>query len=156
MAHGAESARELTPAASADELRGARWSDWLPAALAGALGLAIVLVRPPLPIDETRYLEILRENLAENPLLLTLDGVPYADKPPLLFWLGSLLAKLGLPWAFALRSIPALASALTILFVARIGRRAGLELTGWMQSALLLPFAALQLLLFDPLLTCAI
>ena len=156
MADGAESARELTSGASTDELGSAALHAWLPAALVGVLGLAIVLVRPPLPIDETRYLEILRENLAENPFLLTLDGVPYAEKPPLLFWLGSLLAKLGIPWSFALRSIPALCSALTILFVARIGRRAGLELAGWVQAALVLPFVSLQVLLFDPLLTCAV
>jgi 4-amino-4-deoxy-L-arabinose transferase-like glycosyltransferase len=130
--------------------------DLVPAALLASAGLAIVLVRPPLPIDETRYLEIFRENLAGNPLLLTLQGVPYADKPPLLFWVATALAKLGLPWSTALRAIPAIASALTVLFVGRIGRRTGLELAGWMQAALLLPCLSLQLLLFDPLLACAV
>ena len=45
-------------------------------------------LRPITPIDETRYLTVAWEMyLAGDPWLPTLNGVPYSDKPPLLFWL---------------------------------------------------------------------
>jgi len=130
--------------------------DLVPAALTALLGFGILALRPVLPVDETRYLEVFRESLAGNPLLLRLCGEPYAEKPPLLFWLARLLSELGLPPALALRSVPVLATALCVYFAARVGRRAGLELAGWMQAALLLPLLAGQLLIFDPLLACAL
>jgi len=130
--------------------------DLVPAALTALLGFGILAVRPPLPVDETRYLEVFRESLAGNPLLLRLCGEPYAEKPPLLFWLARLLTELGLPSDLALRSVPVLATALGVWFAARVGRRAGLELAGWMQAALLLPLLAGELLIFDPLLACAL
>ncbi len=133
------------------------WSgDLVPALLLAALGLGIVCVRPPLPIDETRYLEVLRENLGSNPLLLRLQGAPYAEKPPLPFWLARSAGLAGVAPELALRCLPALASALCVLFAGRIARRAGLELAGWLQAALLLPFLSAQYLLFDPLLVCAV
>lgn len=121
-----------------------------------AVGLGVVLLRPPLPIDETRYLEVFRESLQGSPLLLRLLGEPYAEKPPLLFWLGRLLAALSIPPESALRSVPAIASALTALLVARIGKRAGVEHAAWMQAALWLPSLAGQFLFFDSLLALTI
>jgi 4-amino-4-deoxy-L-arabinose transferase-like glycosyltransferase len=59
----------------------------------------------------------------------------------------------GLPLEPALRVVPALASAALVPIVERIGRRVGLELAGWMQAVLLLPFLYAQVLLFDPLLS---
>ncbi len=128
----------------------------LPVALAGVCALAVILVRPPLPVDETRYLEVFRETLAGNPMLLFLGGEPYAEKTPLLFWLARCLTALGCPFQLALRSIPALAAAGTVLATMRLGRRVGLELAGWLQAALLLPFLIAQFLLFDSLLACAV
>lgn len=50
--------------------------------------LCAVFLRPITPIDETRYLTVAWEmRLAGNLWLPTLNGVPYSDKPPLLFWL---------------------------------------------------------------------
>lgn len=50
-----------------------------------ALSLA---TRPVLPVDETRYLGIAWEMWQRGDFLLpTLNGLPYSDKPPLLFWL---------------------------------------------------------------------
>jgi 4-amino-4-deoxy-L-arabinose transferase-like glycosyltransferase len=57
-----------------------------------ALWLAVVIstlgARPPLPVDETRYLAVAWEMWRTGGLLVPhLNGVPYSDKPPLLFWL---------------------------------------------------------------------
>jgi len=107
-------------------------------------------------VDETRYLEVFRESVAGSPWLLRLMGEPYAEKPPLLFWLARALTWVGTSQELALRSIPVLSTALTVFFVARIGRRAGLRLAGRVQAALLLPLLAGQFLLFDPLLACCV
>jgi len=127
-----------------------------PAWIALAVGLGVVLLRPALPIDETRYLEVFREHLEGSPFLLHLSGEPYAEKPPLLFWLGRLLVAAGAPMDLALRVLPALATALTVVFTERIGRRTGLALAGWVQAALWLPALAGQMLLFDSLLAAAV
>ncbi len=138
--------------AGADAPRPVRANEGLlPAALVLVFTLGVVLVRPPLPVDETRYLEVFRESLQGSPLLLRLLGEPYAEKTPLLFWLGRALTWLALPTEFALRCVPALASALTVWLVARLGARAGLTHAGWLQAALLLPALVGQFLLFDPL-----
>ena len=50
--------------------------------------LCAMLLRPVTPIDETRYLAVAWEmRLAGEPWLPSLNGLPYSDKPPLLFWL---------------------------------------------------------------------
>jgi 4-amino-4-deoxy-L-arabinose transferase-like glycosyltransferase len=50
-----------------------------------AVGLAS---RPVMPVDETRYLGVAWEMWHRGDFLLpTLNGLPYSDKPPLLFWL---------------------------------------------------------------------
>jgi 4-amino-4-deoxy-L-arabinose transferase-like glycosyltransferase len=52
-----------------------------------AVAAAIVL-RPPLPVDETRYLAVAWEMwLRDDFLVPYLNGAPYHHKPPLLFWL---------------------------------------------------------------------
>ena len=71
-------------------------SDWrLPWLL---LLLPVVIFLPALPIDETRYLAVAWEmHLHGNFLVPHLNGTPYSDKPPLLFWminLGWLIAGL--------------------------------------------------------------
>lgn len=128
----------------------------LPALVVLGFALAVVLVRPPLPIDETRYLEVFRESLAGSPLVLRLLGEPYAEKTPLLFWIARALTWLWLSPEVALRIVPAFASAATVLVVARLGARAGLALAGWVQAALVLPALTSQFLLFDPLLALAV
>lgn len=53
-----------------------------------ALFLAAMCFRPPLPIDETRYLTVAWEMfLRRNYFLLTMNFELYHQKPPLLFWL---------------------------------------------------------------------
>jgi len=51
------------------------------------VGVAL-FVRPPLPVDETRYLAVAWDMwLQGNYLVPHLNGEPYSHKPPLLFWL---------------------------------------------------------------------
>jgi hypothetical protein len=50
--------------------------------------LPVALFLPVLPIDETRYLAVAWEMRLHGDFLVPhLNGAPYSDKPPLLFWL---------------------------------------------------------------------
>ncbi|CAG9000244.1 MAG: Undecaprenyl phosphate-alpha-4-amino-4-deoxy-L-arabinose arabinosyl transferase [Candidatus Celerinatantimonas neptuna] len=56
--------------------------------MAGMLIAVTVLYRLQLPVDETRYVSVAWEMWQHHQWLLpTLNGAPYADKPPLLMWL---------------------------------------------------------------------
>lgn len=49
--------------------------------------LSALYARPPIPVDETRYLSVAWEMWQSNQFLVPhLNGVPYSQKPPLLFW----------------------------------------------------------------------
>ena len=62
--------------------------------------LPTALLVPALPIDETRYLAVAWETyVRQDYLVLHLNGVPYAEKGPLLFWL------INLGWLFAKPSV---------------------------------------------------
>ena len=64
-------------------------TDWRLAWL--LLLLPVALFLPAMPIDETRYLSVAWEMHANGDfLLLHLNGAPYPDKGPLLFWLVNL------------------------------------------------------------------
>lgn len=63
-----------------------------PTLLAAGVWLVLVavalLTRPPLPVDETRYLAVAWEmHVSGNYLVPHLNGAPYSHKPPLLFWI---------------------------------------------------------------------
>ena len=61
---------------------------WLMAILWLAVVGVALAVRPPLPVDETRYLAVAWDMWLEgNYLVPHLHGEPYSHKPPLLFWL---------------------------------------------------------------------
>jgi 4-amino-4-deoxy-L-arabinose transferase-like glycosyltransferase len=67
----------------------------LPLVLAVAAWAVLVaaglVLRPPLPVDETRYLAVAWEMWnSGNYLVPHLNGIPYHHKPPLLFWLTTL------------------------------------------------------------------
>jgi len=89
----------------------------------GLVALVAALL-PAVPIDETRYLTVAWE-LQHNDgfALLTLNGRPYLDKPPLLFWL------IGLAWhvcghsIWAARMVSLAAAAGTIALLGAIERR---------------------------------
>lgn len=59
-----------------------------------ALGLAVALplLRPVLPVDETRYLSVAWEMQRDGSFVVPhLNGEIYSHKPPLLFWLINLV-----------------------------------------------------------------
>ena len=97
--------------------------------------LAVVLILPALLLypalggylfepDEGRYAQIPREMLDRGAWVVpTLQGEPYLDKPPLMYWLVKLAyLALGVSPAAA-RLVPAVCVHLTVLAVYLIGRR---------------------------------
>jgi 4-amino-4-deoxy-L-arabinose transferase-like glycosyltransferase len=108
--------------------------------------------------DEGRYAQIPKEMLQSGAWIVpTLQGEPYLDKPPLMYWLTA-VAYMGLGVSAATaRLVPALAVHLTILSVYWIGRRSiGEKAAFWAAVFLtLVPgyIAIARLLLLDGLLT---
>lgn len=61
-------------------------------ALAALFLVGLVVARPLLPVDETRYLSVAWEmHLSGDPFHLTRNFESYAHKPPLLFWVINLI-----------------------------------------------------------------
>ncbi len=61
---------------------------WTPLGLWLAVMAAGLIFRPPLPVDETRYLAVAWEMWRDGNFLVPhLNGEAYSHKPPLLFWL---------------------------------------------------------------------
>jgi 4-amino-4-deoxy-L-arabinose transferase-like glycosyltransferase len=86
--------------------------------------LPIALFLPAMPIDETRYLSVAWEmRYGGDYLLLHLNGAPYADKGPVLFWL------INLAWSAAglnvwiVRLGVLLASLTSLILFERLARR---------------------------------
>lgn len=103
------------------------WMPSRPILLASAwmlLVAAAVSLRPILPVDETRYVSVAWEMWVRGDFLVPhLNGLPYSDKPPLLFW----LFHLGW-WFFGVndwwpRVVPALFGLANLALTARLARR---------------------------------
>jgi 4-amino-4-deoxy-L-arabinose transferase-like glycosyltransferase len=97
----------------------------LQALAAWALLVATALaLRPVLPVDETRYLSIAWEMwVRRDPLVPYLNGVPYSDKGPVLFWLihaGWRLFGVSAWWP---RLVPPLFGLASLFLAARLARR---------------------------------
>jgi 4-amino-4-deoxy-L-arabinose transferase-like glycosyltransferase len=108
--------------------------------------------------DEGRYAEIGREMLERGEWIVPyLQGEPYLDKPPLLYWLVVLSYRLFGVHDWSARLVPALAVHVTILLAYLVGRRSlGERSAFW--GALLLSLApgfvsVGRLLILDGLLT---
>lgn len=84
---------------------------------------AAISLRPILPVDETRYVSVAWEMWVRGDFLVPhLNGLPYSDKPPLLFW----LFHLGW-WFFGVndwwpRVVPALFALANLGLTARLAR----------------------------------
>ena len=93
------------------------------------LALGAVLIVPALftrdawTPDEPRYVEVAREMIARGDyLVLHLNGAAYSDKPPVFFWLTTVLWRLGCGMNSG-RVVAAVAALATVLLVYRLGRR---------------------------------
>jgi 4-amino-4-deoxy-L-arabinose transferase-like glycosyltransferase len=100
---------------------------------AAAVALALLLALPLLAglgragfddPGEGMHAEIAREMLRSgDPFLLTLNGVPYLDKPPLLYWLQALAFALAGPGEGPARLVPALGALVAVGATAWLGAR---------------------------------
>ena len=102
-------------------MRAHHWWGWTAGATA-VLAVLSQLLRPPFPVDETRYLAVAWEMWDRSQFLVPhLNGDYYDHKPPALFWL------IHLGWAVAgvndwwPRLIPPLAALVSLWALARIG-----------------------------------
>jgi 4-amino-4-deoxy-L-arabinose transferase-like glycosyltransferase len=111
--------------------------------------------------DEGRYAQIPKEMLTQGSWVVpTLQGEPYLDKPPLMYWLVAISYSIFGITPAAARLVPALCVHLTILAVYLIGRRS-IGQRGAFWAALLLSIAPgfvciARLLLLDGLLTLCV
>jgi 4-amino-4-deoxy-L-arabinose transferase-like glycosyltransferase len=126
------------------------WALLIPAAL---------ILRPLLPIDETRYLSVAWEMWRRHDWLVPyLNGIPYSDKPPLFFWsilVGWKLFGVNQWWP---RLLSPLYSFISILLLYRLvlrlapGRRAAaMDSLPYLSGLLWITYSTL--VLFDTLLT---
>ncbi|WP_157957498.1 ArnT family glycosyltransferase [Salinicola halophyticus] len=115
-------------------------------ALLWAMALVSALARPLMPIDETRYVSVAWEMWHAHSLWLPLmNGEPYADKPPLLFWLiqsGWSLFGVNAWWP---KLISPLASLIAMTHLYRIARRLGYPGS----QARLAPMALMAMLMWN-------
>lgn len=114
-----------------------------------------VLGRPPLANpDEGRYAQIPREMLAAGDWVTPrLNGIPYFEKPPLVYWTVGVAIKLFGPGELSARATPALFGLGGILLTYAAARRmhgrvAGLAAAGVLGTSLLY-FAMSRVLLLD-------
>lgn len=108
--------------------------------------------------DETSYAQVAREMLRTRDFVVpTIDGKPWLEKPPLVYWLlAGAFAIFG--WGFAAAVLlNALLTAATALLIAAYVRRLGSPRAGLLAAAafltMFLPLAAARSALTDPVLT---
>jgi len=93
-------------------------------ALVAAVLILQVLLRPALPVDETRALSVAWEmHLSGNPFLLTENFAPYSHKPPLLYWLINLAWLVTGPSELAARLVGPAMALIVLALTARLARR---------------------------------
>ncbi len=110
----------------------------LPTALWLAIVIAGLALRPLLPIDETRYMSVAWGMFSGGHFLVPhLNGAPYSDKPPVLFWsIDAMWAVTGVSeWAG--RLVAPLYGLGCIAMVARIAQRLWPDDAASMRSAAL-------------------
>ncbi|MHB8253580.1 MAG: ArnT family glycosyltransferase, partial [Acidiferrobacter sp.] len=86
------------------------------------LTLVPLALRPLLNLNEGLYAEVAREMLRHNLLIPRLDGLPYLEKPPLLYWLIMVSYKIFGIGKFAARLPSALAALGTLAVVLRFAK----------------------------------
>jgi 4-amino-4-deoxy-L-arabinose transferase-like glycosyltransferase len=131
------------------------WRDLLWLALAfGALNFFLLGRLPLANPDEPRYAQIPREMLAADDWVLgRLNGIPYLEKPPLVYWTVGLCHRVFGPGEWSMRLTPALFGLAGVLLAYATtrrlhGRRAGLA-AAVVLGTTLMTMAHARLLLLD-------
>ncbi|UPG96292.1 ArnT family glycosyltransferase [Luteibacter aegosomatissinici] len=113
---------------------------------------------PAVPIDETRYLSIAWEmRRSGNAIGLTLNGHPYMDKSPLLFWLINVAWTLLGVSTLAARAVSIAFAAASVATVTAMARQFGLNdpaSAGWILLPFVLFGAFAPVAMFDLPLVC--
>ncbi len=127
-----------------------------------ALAVAALFLRPLWPLDETRYVAVAWDMWQRGDFLVPyLNGAPYSQKPPLLFWLmqaGWALFGVNEWWP---RLIAPVLGLLSIPLMTQLARRLQPDSTDlaiqavWIYCGALLFGALFTLLGFDGLLVCS-
>ncbi len=124
-----------------------------------AVAIAGVLLRPALPIDETRYLSVAWETWLSGDLLVpTKNFALYTHKPPLLFWLIQAVWAVTGVSEIAARLVGPVAAAGTILAIGKLaarlwpGDRGASGRAGWALAGSAVFALSGQLTMFDALL----
>ena len=131
-------------------------------ALAVAFAIALPMMRPVLPVDETRYLSVAWEMHRDGTFIVPhLNGEIYAHKPPLLFWLINLIWSVTGVSEVAARLVAPVFGILSVALTWRLGNRLfpdrpGLGATAALILATTGIFALYgSLTMFDTMLTAA-
>jgi len=134
------------------------WLVWLAAGVFvfGGLGNFGILDN-----NEGLYAEVAREMLVSSDwhrwVIPHLNGLPYLEKPPLLYWLTALSFALFGPEAWAARLVPALSTVSCVGMLLAFGRATGRESAGRLAALMFVSGAGVialsHLLMFDMLLT---
>lgn len=123
----------------------------------------VVFLLPPLPIDETRYLAVAWEMREGGDFLVPhLNGAPYAQKPPMLFWLINLGWMASGVHAWTARAVTLACSLASLALMYRLALRltasqASARLAAWFLLGTLYFAAFANAIMFDvPLATCVL
>lgn len=140
----------------------ARATGILAVSLAVAGAVVLPLLRPVLPVDETRYLSVAWEMYRDlNFIVPRLNGEIYAHKPPLLFWLINLIWLITGPSEVAARLVAPAFGVLSVALTWLLGNRLFPDRPGFGATAALIlastgMFALYgSLTMFDTMLTSA-
>lgn len=101
-----------------------RWAGVLALAIAVVGAILLPLLRPVLPVDETRYLTVAWEMYRDGNMIVPhLNGAIYGHKPPLLFWLINLVWSVTGVSEVAARMVAPVFGVLAVALTWRLGDR---------------------------------
>ena len=100
------------------------WAGVLALVIAVAGAVLLPLIRPVLPVDETRYLTVAWEMYRDGNMIVPhLNGAIYGHKPPLLFWLINLVWSVTGVSEVAARMVAPAFGVLAVALTWRLGDR---------------------------------
>ena len=129
---------------------------------AAAVFLCAAIAWPAFPVDETRYLTVAWEMRHGHWILPLLNGRPYSQKPPLLFWLINLLWTATGPCVWAARAVCFLFSVGVLILTRKLAKALFPARSGLYDIAPLLALASplflvfVSMIMFDQLLSFAV